>query len=112
MNDRDKVIFIFRGLANNGLIYKCKRNDAGKFIITRCTIDDPDLRDQVDTIHRLLSPAVAAAALMPPKTPKLQKPSRGPKPSPNASKNPFPKNNKPASVAKANLRFPKAGRGR
>lgn len=110
VNDKE-VVLVFIGQNCDLSYFKSRLDAGGKLVLIPCEASDvpPTNAFELMALPHDMPKALSAATLMSQKPPK---PSKGPKPSPNAPKNPFPKNNKPASFGKANQRFPKAGRGR
>ncbi len=110
VNDKE-VVLVFIGQNCDVHYFKRHIGADGKLVLIPCDANDvrPTNAFELTALPRDMPKALSAATLMSQKPPKQ---SKGPKPSPNAPKNPFPKNNKPASFGKANQRFPKAGRGR
>ena len=109
VNDKE-VVLVFWGPKCDVHYFKSHIDTGGELILIPCEASDvpPTNAFELMALPRDMPKALSAATLMSQKPPK---PSKGPKPSPNASKNSF-RNNKPAGLIKSNQRFPKAGRGR
>jgi hypothetical protein len=110
VNDKE-VMLVFMGQKCDLHYFKSHVTTGSELVLIPCDANDvrPTNAFELMALPREMSPTLSATTLMSKKP--LGK-TKGPKPSPNASKNPFPKNSKPASFGKTNQRFAKAGRGR